>query len=312
AGEQRALQIADAIRDHYKPAGQDDAVPTAPVSVAVALADKIDTLTAFWAIGKKPTGSSDPFALRRAALGVTQIVLQCSLRFALMRFIRKADIRLIQVDSGVAGPTPDEYGPDLLAFFHDRLKVYLRDPSSKHGGHRHDHIDAVLAKADGSPEDDLVLIVRKLDALEAFLKTDDGANLAVAYKRAANILKAEEKKDVVRMSDSEIRQPAADGGLRPSASIRPTVDEKHLIEAEEKALFAALKSVEEKAKEAVAAEKFADAMAALASLRKPIDAFFEKVTVNDKDAALRANRLALLAGFRAATATVADLSKLEG
>ncbi|MFQ5563846.1 MAG: DALR anticodon-binding domain-containing protein, partial [Parvularculaceae bacterium] len=157
----------------------------------------------------------------------------------------------------------------------------------------YDAIDAVLMSADGTPEDDLVLIVRKLEALEAFLKTDDGANLAVAYKRAANILKAEEK------TDGKPADPAA-------------VDAKKFTEAEEKALFAALEAAEEKARAAVSEERFEDAMAALASLREPIDAFFDEVTVNAEDAALRANRLALLARFRAATAEVADLSKLEG
>ena len=177
--------------------------------------------------------------------------------------------------------------PTLIEFFHDRLKVYLREK-----GHRHDHIDAVLAKADGSLEDDLVLIVRRLEALEAFLKTDDGANLAAGYKRAANILKAEEKK----------------GALPENLK----VDEQALQQAEEKSLFAALKSAEEKAAAAVKDEKFADAMAALASLRAPIDAFFDKVTVNADDKDLRANRLALLTRFVAATAGVADLGRLEG
>ncbi|MGE0409843.1 MAG: glycine--tRNA ligase subunit beta [Amphiplicatus sp.] len=260
-------EIADAIRDHYRPQGADDAVPTAPVSVAVALADRIDTLVSFWAIGKKPTGSSDPFALRRAALGVIEIVLAVAARLHLP--------------------------PDLLPFFHDRLKVYLRDSPSKHGGHRHDHIDAVLMKADGSPEDDLVLIVRKLEALDAFLKTDDGENLAAAFKRAANILKAEEKND----------KKAAD----PDA-----VNPAHFREDEEKALYRALEQTARAAREAVAEEKFEAAMAALAGLRAPIDAFFDKVTVNDKDAKSRINRLALLARFRAATAAVADLSRLEG
>lgn len=257
-------EIADAIRDHYKPQGQDDDVPTAPVSVAVALADKIDTLTAFWAIDKKPTGSSDPFALRRAALGVITILL----------------------DSNVRLPVKNE-GGDLLTFFHDRLKVHLRDK-----GHKHDQIDAVLSDADGNPQDDLVLNVAKLEALAAFLKTDDGANLAAAYKRAANILKAEERKDKSAASDK--------------------IDEKLLKDVEEKALFAALTDAETKAEKAVAAEDFAAAMSALAKLRAPLDAFFEKVTVNADDKNVRANRLALLARLRGATAKVADFSKLEG
>ncbi len=282
-------EIADAIRDHYKPQGGDDDVPTAPVSVAVALADRIDTLTAFWAIGKKPTGSSDPFALRRAALGVIEIVQSTGSRLPLVEIAERHSHR-VRNDVKASGPVQlinTGYSPDLLSFFHDRLKVYLKDK-----GHKYDAIDAVLMKADGALEDDLVLIVMKLEALEAFLKTDDGANLAAGYKRAANILKAEAKK-----------------GKLPEAS---AVDGKRLQQAEEKTLFAALKPAEEKAAKAVAAEKFADAMTALASLRAPIDAFFDKVTVNADDEALRANRLALLSRFIAATATVADLSRLEG
>ena len=174
------------------------------------------------------------------------------------------------------------------SFFHDRLKVYLRDK-----GHRHDTIDAVLTDGDSNLQDDLVLIVRKLEALDAFLKTDDGENLAAAYKRAANILKAEEKKD----------KAAAD----PQA-----VDAKLLDAAEEKSLFDAMKNAEAKTEKAVAAEDFEAAMSALASLRAPLDAFFDQVTVNADDAKLRANRLSLLARLRAATARVADFSKLEG
>lgn len=279
--------IADAIRDHYKPAGQDDEVPTAPVSVAVALADKIDTLTAFWAIDKKPTGSSDPFALRRAALGVISLTLANGIRQNLFHVFMPNYERLEAV-------TPEPlaahltHGSNLVEFFHDRLKVHLRDDGS-----RHDHVDAVLEDPDGDPHDDLVLIVLRLKALEAFLKTDDGENLAAAYKRAANILKAEQKKD----------KAAAD----PKA-----VNEGALQDAEEKVLFAALVDAEEKAKVAVANEDFEAAMGALASLRAPLDAFFESVTVNADDAALRANRLSLLARLTAATATVADFSRLEG
>jgi len=318
-----ASAIADAIRDHYAPKGADDAVPTAPVSVAVALADKIDTLTAFWAIGKKPTGSGDPFALRRAALGIVALILENKLGFDLKSLLdvtgrmliptltgagteelgyadltRAADAMGVKVIGQLTGSAKfkaeaekaarelENKLADLLAFFHDRLRIYLRDK-----GHRHDHIDAVLARADGSPEDDLVLIVMKLEALEAFLKTDDGANLAAGYKRAANILKAEEKK-----------------GPLPAAA----VNAQGLQQPEEKALHAALLSAEDEVKAAVAAETFAEAMAALARLRAPIDAFFDKVTVNADDKGLRANRLALLQRFAAATASVADLSKLEG
>jgi glycyl-tRNA synthetase beta chain len=279
-------QIADAIRDHYKPAGADDAVPTAPISVAVALADKIDTLTAFWAIDKKPTGSSDPFALRRAALGVISITLHNKVRQNLFHIFLPNFKRLESVhrDSIGAHLTHDS---NLVEFFHDRLKVYLREQGS-----RHDHVDAVLEGPGGDLQDDLVLIVAKLTALEAFLKTDDGANLAAAYKRAVNILKAEEKK----------------GALPDNL----TVDAGLLKEPQEKSFFAALCDAEAKVEKAVASENFEAAMTALAALRAPVDHFFDKVTVNADDAALRANRLALLMRLRAATAKVADFSKLEG
>lgn len=325
--EGESTAVADAIRDHYKPAGQDDEVPATPVSVAVALADKIDTLTAFWAIDKKPTGSSDPFALRRAALGVISILLECQIRVALTRTLLRqvlaTSIMLKAVQMRALGGEAvqaelfvalnqkhyrdaiysyiDKYLPnesellnvgdsitdDLVTFFHDRLKVYFKDK-----GHRHDAIDAVRTDSDGNLQDDFVLILRKLKALEAFLKTDDGANLAAGYKRAVNILKAEEKK----------------GALPESLK----VDAGKLIEPQEKSFFAALCDVEAKTEKAVAAEDFEAAMTALASLRAPVDHFFDKVTVNADDKALRANRLALLDRFRAATATVADFSKLEG
>ncbi|HPE29697.1 MAG TPA: glycine--tRNA ligase subunit beta [Parvularculaceae bacterium] len=311
-----AQQIADAIRDHYKPAGADDDVPTAPVSVAVALADKIDTLTAFWAIGKKPTGSSDPFALRRAALGVIKLVLENDARVWFVHATEFARNGLLM--QGLDTKEAEEYrakrqpqavskqghvvvalerneplgtlSADLFSFLLDRLEVYVRDL-----GFRYDAFNAVREVEDENDLviDNIVLIVARLKALEAFLKSDDGANLAAGFKRAANILKAEEKND---------GKPADPSTVNPA---------KFALE-EEKALYAALEAALHKAKAAVEAEKFEDAMAALASLRKPIDAFFDKVTVNDKDAGLRANRLALLARFRAATAEVADLSKLEG
>ncbi|PQA89145.1 glycine--tRNA ligase subunit beta [Hyphococcus luteus] len=324
-------EVANAIRDHYKPAGQDDEVPTAPVSIAVALADKIDTLTAFWTIDKKPTGSSDPFALRRAALGVISLILTSNIqkfrlghKLADMIFWLLEDLEVEQLNKSIepAYSLPpeladrvlvEEYAErvhkeilfddekrrkraertielakDLLSFFYDRFKVYLRDK-----GHKHDQIDAVLTDAEGNLQDDLVLIVAKLEALADFLKTDDGANLAAAYKRAANILKAEEKKD---------KTPADPNAVEKGA----------LAEKEEKALFAALKDAEATAEKAVAGEDFEAAMSALAKLRKPLDAFFETVTVNAEDAKLRANRLSLLARLTAATATVADFSKLEG
>jgi len=360
-----APEIADAIRDHYKPAGQDDDVPTAPVSVAVALADKIDTLTAFWAIDKKPTGSSDPFALRRAALGVISLVLSSRSRSSLSKLADAAYIELAvtlasheivyridggihpflvddngldfgphgqvaprefirkKLDDGVVVfndfstkkledgteelvfkdfPSKSEVSSGIVDFFHDRLKVYLKDK-----GHKHDQIDAVLTDAEGNLQDDLVLIVAKLEALATFLKIDDGANLAAAYKRAANILKAEEKKDGVGRTSARQDETAS-----RRAEARPTIDENLLTQPEEKSLFAALTAAETKAEKAVAAEDFEAAMSALAKLRGPLDAFFEKVTVNDDDKNMRANRLALLARLRAATARVADFSKLEG
>ncbi|MEZ5920378.1 MAG: glycine--tRNA ligase subunit beta [Parvularculaceae bacterium] len=303
-------EIADAIRDHYKPMGADDDVPTASVSVAVALADKLITLFGFWRIRERPTGSSDPFALRRAALGVCRILLGSGARLpffselmmfhasnwgSTIREIPEGETHLPPSEKMAANDRRDM--EDLLSFFHDRLKVYLKDK-----GHRYDRIDAVLTKADGSLEDDLVLIVRKLEALEAFLTTDDGANLAAGYKRAANILKAEEKKGALPVRE----------GAQDKNSPDLSVSEKALEQAEEKALFAALQTAEEKAEKAVAAEKFEDAMSALAGLRSAVDAFFDKVTVNADDKGLRANRLALLQRFIAATARVADLSKLEG
>ncbi len=311
-GEDAVEAIADAIRDHYRPLGAEDDPPTAPVSVAVALADKIDTLAAFWSIGKKPTGSGDPFALRRAALGTIAVIERNVVRMPLLAAFAQA--RPLREDSSSLGLGGGTIGSgsigggsilvadtaDLLAFFHDRLKVYLRDK-----GHRHDHIDAVLLRADGSPEDDLVLIVKKLEALEAFLKTDNGANLAAAYKRGANILKAEEKKAGV--------PPLEKGGLGGDPKQTPySFDENALVLPEEISLHTALAAAETKAAAAVKTEDFTAAMAALSALRAPLDAFFEKVTVNAEDPKLRANRLALLQRLRSATAQVADLSKLEG
>ncbi len=277
ATQGEADDVADAIRDHYKPAGQDDEAPSAPVSVAVALADKLDTLTAFWAIDEKPTGSKDPFALRRAALGVIAIILARNPRFslsALFKPIETPDGASLKADSA-----------DLMAFFHDRLKVYLKDD-----GFRHDQIEAASADATGAPLDDLVLLVKKLRALSDFLKTDDGENLAAAYKRAVNILKAEEKK----------------------GAVAPGVDPALLCERAEKILFGSIEDAESQTSRAIGGEDFSAAMTALSGLRAPIDVFFETVTVNDDDPKRRANRLALLARFRQAASAVADFSKLEG
>ncbi|MEO1311551.1 MAG: glycine--tRNA ligase subunit beta, partial [Pseudomonadota bacterium] len=295
-GRPRDLQIADAIRDHYKPAGQGDDVPTAPVSVAVALADKIDTLTAFWAIDQKPTGSKDPFALRRAALGVITTVLKCEIRWRVRQFCRDKGLYIRDrtgrpIKAALSGRLMD-VGPievgdldDLLAFFHDRLKVWLKDQ-----GRRHDRVDAVLTNAAGEPEDDLVLIVKKLDALDAFLDADDGANLLAAHKRAGNILKAEEKKgwEKAPFDPSLLEAPA-----------------EHTLAAAVEAALAQSGAALEK-------EDFAAAMGALAGLRGPLDAFFDAVTVNAEDAKLRANRLALLNAVREACRPVADLAKIEG
>ncbi len=257
--------VADAIRDHYKPQGPSDSVPTDPVGIAVALADKLDTLVGFWAIDEKPTGSKDPFALRRAALGVVRIVLENEVRLKLHSNL--------------------EVSSDLLSFFADRLKQVLRDQ-----GQRHDLIDAVFALG----EDDLVLITRRVEALGVFLDTEDGANLLAGYKRAANILKAEEKK----------------GDLPSDLSVDDALIAKG--PAEEQALGKALADVEAAIEGPLAAEDFTGAMAELAKLRAPVDAFFEAVMVNDDDAAVRANRLALLTKIRATLHCVADFSRIDG
>lgn len=267
--------IAAAIEEHYKPVGPSDRVPTDPVSIAVALADKLDTLVGFWAIDEKPTGSKDPFALRRAALGVIRAVIERSLRLSLTALLERRF-----ADAGA------ERTADLLAFFADRLKVYLRDQ-----GARHDLIDAVFALPG---QDDLLLVVRRVEALGAFLGTDDGKNLLAGYKRAANILRIEEKKDG-RAYD------AAPDATRAAAG-----------QPEERALAEALEATRAEASAAVAAEDFAGAMRALSRLRAPVDAFFEKVTVNADDPGLRENRLLLLNALRAATREVADFSRIEG
>ena len=260
-GEGLGDEVADAIRDHYKPQGPSDAVPTAPVSVAVALADKLDTLISFFSIDEKPTGSRDPYALRRAALGVIRIVLAANARLSLEAFA---------------------VSRDLLSFFADRLKVLLRDQ-----GKRHDLVDAVFALGD----DDLVRIVARVDALEAFLTAEDGANLLAGYKRATNILKAEEKKGPL---------PEGAATRLPNAPV------------EESALIDALAQASPAVDAALAAEDFAAAMRALAGLRAPVDAFFDKVLVNADDVAERDNRLKLLAEVRDAMGRVADFSQISG
>jgi glycyl-tRNA synthetase beta chain len=326
--------VAAAVEEHYKPLGPSDRVPTDPVSVAVALADKIDTLVGFWAIDEKPTGSKDPYALRRAALGVIRTLTENSLRLPLfwglvivgrrvmgdmlsrasapMRnqlkvFEATGDLKqdgllgrllghsakaseLMKAEESLSVP-PQEWEvqrtTDLLSFFADRLKVYLRDL-----GARHDLIDAVFAL---EGQDDLLMIVRRVEALGPFLDTDDGRNLLAGYKRAANILRIEEKKDG-RRYDGE-----------PDLAIIESAGQ-----IEEKALVVALSQARPDAEAAMAAEDFEGAMRALSRLRAPVDAFFDKVTVNADDPALRANRLTLLNAIREATRTVADFSRIEG
>ncbi|MGR3570431.1 glycine--tRNA ligase subunit beta [Brevirhabdus sp.] len=262
--------IARAAQEHYQPLGPSDAVPTAPVSVAVALADKIDTLTGFWAIDEKPTGSKDPFALRRAALGVIRLVLENGLRVGLEQVF--------------AASRQDADSADLLAFFHDRLKVYLRDR-----GIRHDVIDASLAMPGN---DDLSLLVKRAEALSDLLKSDDGENLLQGFKRANNILTQAEEKD----------------GVEYSFGADPKLAETE----EERALFAALDAARARIEPAMRAEDFATAMQAMASLRAPIDAFFETVQINAESQILRRNRLNLLHSIRAICSDVADLNRIEG
>ncbi len=265
--EKLPAPIADAIGDHYAPAGPNDRCPSAPLSIVAALADKLDTLTSFWAIGEKPTGSRDPFALRRAALGIIRIVVENRLRLPLKSFF--------QAD-------------DLMAFFADRLKVQMREK-----GVRHDVVDAVFALGG---EDDLVRLLARVEAVQAFLGTEAGRNLLTAYGRAANIVRAEEKKDKTLAS-----QIAA----APQAAL--------LEQAEEKAVAAALAELERVVKPALQREDFAGAMKGFAGLRGPIDAFFEKVTVNVGDKPdLRLNRLKLLNQIRATMDSVADFSRIEG
>jgi len=263
--------VAHALEDHYKPKGPDDLVPSDPVSIAVALADKLDTLVAFWVIDEKPTGSKDPYALRRAALGVIRMVVDNKLRLPLTDVFQKA------VKNFSAGS-------DLLSFFADRLKVQLREQ-----GARHDLVDAVFSL---EGQDDLLMIVRRVEALGKFLDSDDGKNLLAGYKRATNIIRIEEKKD--------------------NRTYTGVPDAKRYQLLEEKALAEAIGVAKKEAVAAVAREDFEAAMRAMASLRPRVDAFFDKVTVNVDDKALRENRLRLLNEIREATRAVADFSKIEG
>src|SRR3954466_3681202 len=270
--------VAAACEEHYKPQGPTDRVPTDPVSVAVALADKIDTLVGFWAIDEKPTGSKDPYALRRAALGVIRLITENGLRLSLMKVAASA-LAGLSLKPADAQKLPS----DLLAFFADRLKVQLREQ-----GARHDLVDAVFALGG---QDDLLMIVRRVEALGKFLESEDGKNLLAGIKRASNILGIEEKKD----------KRTFDGA--PDAALYSL--------GEEKALAKAIGEVKAEASAAVAKEDFAPGMSAMAKLRPPVDAFFEKVRVNDDDAKVRENRLKLLNEIRSVTRAVADFSKIQ-
>jgi glycyl-tRNA synthetase beta chain len=277
----RAAGLPDAValaaRDHWKPKGEGDTVPTDPVSVAVALADKIDTLTGFWAIDEKPTGSKDPFALRRAALGVIRLVLGNGVKGSIFTLLQQG----LSLNAAADSVTPAK---DLLSFFHDRLKVFLKDQ-----GIRHDVIDACLAMPGN---DDLTLLVNRATALAAFLKTEDGPNLLQGYKRANTILSQAEAKDGVEYSFG--------------------ADIKFAETDEERALFTALDQAEAAITPAMAAEDFPAAMQAMAKLRAPIDAFFTAVQVNADNQIVRRNRLNLLHRIRAICSGVADLTKIEG
>lgn len=300
-GEDEA--VANAIKEHYSPVGPNDACPTAPVSVCVALADKIDSLVGFFAIDEKPTGSKDPFALRRSALGVVRLLLENSLRINLQSVFANSlqsyftqieglraelETRSMGDSSNLKDTLNEAYdmlmGADLMSFFADRLKVHLKER-----GTSHDLIDAVVSQ--GS-EDDLVRLIKRVDALQEFLGTEDGKNLLAGWRRAANILKIEEKKDGVSYVD------AADAVL--------------FDQDEERALADQLAAIAPDVSSAVTDERFQDAMQAIAGLRAPVDAFFDKVTVNADDPAIRANRLKLLNGIRSALDGVADFSKIEG
>ncbi|MDX8516864.1 glycine--tRNA ligase subunit beta [Mesorhizobium dulcispinae] len=291
--------VAATAEEHYKPQGPSDRVPTDPVSVSVALADKLDTLVGFWLIDEKPTGSKDPFALRRAALGVVRILVENNIRLDLVEAMEahvprihqsisevlRKEKRTFAIGQGLKqfkGREVDSNVLDLLAFFHDRLKVYLRDQ-----GARYDLIDAVITPQ----SDDLLQIVRRVEALGSLLDTEDGKNLLAGTKRAANILAAEEKKKTL---------------------VAETVEPALFREDAEKKLFSAVNQAEKEAGQAIQNEDFSAAMLTLSVLREPVDSFFEGVLVNDEDQAVRANRLALLARIRTATDQVADFSKIVG
>lgn len=295
-------EVADAIAGHYAPRGPRDRCPAAPVSVAVALADRIDTLVGFFSIGERPTGSKDPFALRRAALGVIRLILENALRLELRDVFREAHGNYLlslmerklkhpsvgdaerELGSRFEGERADEVARELMAFVADRLKVHLRDR-----GIRHDRIAAVFSR---TGDDDLSRLVARVEALDEFLAGEDGGNLLTAWRRAANIVRIEEKND--------------------GAAYRGRVDGALLHERPECELSEALAASEKEIAERLAAERYVDAMAALGRLRRPVDAFFDDVTVNCDDPALRRNRLCLLSRIGAALESVADFSRIEG
>ena len=328
--QQESPAVADAIAAHYKPLGPSDEVPREKVAIALALADKLDMLVGFWAIDEKPTGSKDPYALRRAALGIIRIVLENDVRVNLWpafvvlsrrfmaQFLKQSRVKLDNLlsflkltgdasaegmlaqvnklsadaaelmlsDRNFSVPAQDwerKRADNLLSFFADRLKVHLKEQ-----GARHDLVDAVFALGG----DDLLMIVKRVEALGKFLDTEDGANLLTGTKRAINIVRIEEKKDNVTYDQAP--------------------DPNLLKRIEEKALAKAVGEVERAAAAAVANEDFEAAMAAMALLRTPVDEFFDAVTVNTQEPGLRENRLRLLNRIRATTLTVADFSKIEG
>jgi glycyl-tRNA synthetase beta chain len=300
--------VADAIRDHYKPVGQGDEVPTEPVTVAVSFAEKLDTLICFFAIDARPTGSKDPFALRRAGLGLIALQIASSLRYSLQDLVAGWSDLFDPARNG-----PKDLSGQLLDFFADRLKVQQRE-----AGVRHDLIDAVFALGG---EDDLVRLLARVKALQAFVETPEGADLLAGYKRAANILKKEGWPPSVAPAKAGAsgQEGAADNlpEIPASAGMTPREQSRnkplsYTPEKEEAALIAALDSAEPAARAAVEAEDFEGAMRALASLRAPVDAFFDKVTVNDADPDKRAARLDLLSRMRDAVHRVANFSKIEG
>jgi glycyl-tRNA synthetase beta chain len=283
-------EVAEAVRDHYKPQGPSDTLPASAIGQSVSLSDKVFTLVGFWAINEIPTGSKDPYALRRAALGTIRLILESKLRLKLLSVFEFADSNLPVPGARLIGSI-DWYGRqinkqlvDLLDFFADRLKVYLKDQ-----GARHDLIDAVFSLGG---QDDLLMIVRRVESLSKFLESDDGKNLLAGVKRASNILKIEEKKD--------------------NRSFNGLPNPQLLIQGEERDLHRAVSAAEANARKAVENEDFGAAMTAIAKLRGPVDAFFDKVTVNADDPSFRENRLKLLNRIRAATLAVADFSKIEG